>query len=173
MRFAKSVGMANKDINEPSWWNQETHGSAWDRVKEAMKRDWEQTKHDFGGKAPDLKQEAHDTVDQMTGHERIPVGDAPLPKGRDFATAEPALRFGYAAAMHYGHEHPFWSDKLETKLRSDWDAAKQKTRRAWNDVKGDVRRAFEMRASQRTQQDRDPRVPSRESNPSFISNNGF
>ena len=43
---------------QPSWWNEEKHGSAWDRVKQAMKRDWEQTKNDVGSKkAADLDQE--------------------------------------------------------------------------------------------------------------------
>ena len=31
---------------QPAWWN-DNHASAWDRVKEAMRRDWEQTKHDL------------------------------------------------------------------------------------------------------------------------------
>ena len=38
---------------QPKWWNPQTHGSAWERVKEALKRDWEQTKADLtsGGRA--------------------------------------------------------------------------------------------------------------------------
>jgi hypothetical protein len=28
---------------QPKWWTEETHGSAWSHVKEAIKRDWEQT----------------------------------------------------------------------------------------------------------------------------------
>ena len=25
----------------PSWWKAEVHGSAWERVREAMQRDWQ------------------------------------------------------------------------------------------------------------------------------------
>ena len=53
----------------PKWWD-DNKTSSWDRTKDAMKRDWEQTKHDFGGKAPDLDQDVNDTVKQATsaGH---------------------------------------------------------------------------------------------------------
>ena len=33
-------------IWQPAWWKEE-HAGAWDRVKEAMRRDWEQTRHDL------------------------------------------------------------------------------------------------------------------------------
>lgn len=56
----------------PPWWN-DTHASRWDRVKEAIRRDWEQTKADFsktGG--AELNQNIGDTLKQA-------VGAAPLP----------------------------------------------------------------------------------------------
>ena len=43
---------ATKRYRNPNWWSKE-YDSAWDRVKAAFRRDWEQTKHDFGGDAPD------------------------------------------------------------------------------------------------------------------------
>ncbi|HLL25517.1 MAG TPA: hypothetical protein VK427_25445, partial [Kofleriaceae bacterium] len=60
-------------MSKPNWWNQE-HDSAWDRVKDAMKRDWEQTKSDltFGRTGTDLDQDVGDTVKQMAGKEAIP-----------------------------------------------------------------------------------------------------
>ena len=45
---------SGKTIN-PKWWN-DKHASAWDRIKEALHRDWEQTKADFSSKGQDLDQ---------------------------------------------------------------------------------------------------------------------
>jgi hypothetical protein len=43
------------------------------KVKEALKRDWEQTKHDFNKKkGQDLDQDVGDTLKQATGNEPIP-----------------------------------------------------------------------------------------------------
>ena len=48
----------------PAWWN-EQYNSDWDRVKEALKRDWEQTKWDLGASTGrDLRQTALDTLKQ-------------------------------------------------------------------------------------------------------------
>ena len=44
-----------RKYNDPTWWNRD-YDSGWDRVKEAFRRDWDQTKHDFGGDEPDLNQ---------------------------------------------------------------------------------------------------------------------
>src|SRR5581483_8090792 len=49
---------------QPAWWN-DGHASAWERVKEAMRRDWEQTKHDLHLKGGhELNQGVKDTVKQ-------------------------------------------------------------------------------------------------------------
>jgi hypothetical protein len=45
------------------WWNKQ-NDSSWERVKEAFKRDWDQTKHDMGGRHPDTHQNLSDTVKQ-------------------------------------------------------------------------------------------------------------
>ncbi|WP_434387797.1 hypothetical protein [Melittangium boletus] len=43
------------------------------KVKEALKRDWEQTKHDFNKKkGTELNQDAGDTLKQAAGKEPIP-----------------------------------------------------------------------------------------------------
>lgn len=57
--------------SRPAWWNDQ-HNSAWDRVKEAMRRDWEQTRADFGG-GRDLNQNVVDTVLQAVGSEPLPA----------------------------------------------------------------------------------------------------
>ena len=56
----------------PTWWTDQ-HTSAWERVKEAFQRDWEQTKSDFTATgSKDLKQSASDTLKQSFGSEPIP-----------------------------------------------------------------------------------------------------
>ena len=78
--------------NNPRWWR-EDHTSAWTRIKEAMRRDWEQTKHDFSKKSgQELHQNVGDTVKQMAGKE---------PVGGDWNSVEPAMRYGYGAGRNY------------------------------------------------------------------------
>ncbi len=114
----------------PSWWKTD-YDSAWDRVKNAFERDWEQTKHDLGSKtAPDLHQNAADTVKQAVGSEKTTSASG------TFADEEPAYRFGYGARRHYGSRYPLWSDDLERQLESDWgeewDRARPSVRRGWS-----------------------------------------
>lgn len=94
---------------KPAWCTDDTD-SAWDRVKAAFANDWEQTKSDFGADdARDMDQDVDDTVKQAAGAE-----DA-------FENREQAFRFGHAAVRHYRKDYPAWNDRLETKLRGDYD----------------------------------------------------
>lgn len=85
---------------QPSWWTEERHGSAWGRVKEAMKRDWEQTKHDLRMGGRELDQDVDDTVKQAAGKEAIPpraVPNAPhMPKAQP--SGAPARRASGASS---------------------------------------------------------------------------
>lgn len=47
------------------------------KAKEALKRDWEQTKHDVTRKGTDLNQDVGDTVKQATGKEPVPPRGVP------------------------------------------------------------------------------------------------
>ena len=86
------------------YWKDE-HQSGWERFKDAMKADWEQTKSDFGSdKAKDLDQDVDDTVKQMAGKQPIPDVDR-----------EEAYRYGYSAALSSDRA---WDDALDTDLRS-------------------------------------------------------
>lgn len=116
----------------PKWWTDE-HTSTWERAKEALKRDWEQTKHDFGSKkAADLHQSAGDTVKQAVGAAPIPPG----PDGDAWDREEPGVRYGWGARSQY-RDHADWDDKLEAKLREEWSDLK--TGRTWDEAKGSVR----------------------------------
>jgi hypothetical protein len=132
---------------QPAWWN-ENHASAWDRVKEAMRRDWEQTKHDLHIKGGhELNQDVGDTVKQATGKEPIPTDDRlnPAKVVGDWNDVEVPLGYGFAARDKYGKEHAAWTSELETTLKTEWDSAKSSTGRGWEDVKEHVRRGYEYK----------------------------
>jgi hypothetical protein len=101
----------------PSWWTAE-NDSAWERVKDAFKRDWDQTKHDFGGNQPDTAQNVNDTVKQASGNQPIPPRGMPV-----YEKFEPAYRFGYGARSYYRQKYPKWDPKLEAELQRDWVAS--------------------------------------------------
>jgi hypothetical protein len=103
--------------NNPNWWTTE-NDSSWEKVKAAFKRDWDQTKHDFGGKQPDTEQNVNDTVKQASGNQPIPPRGVPV-----YEKIEPAYRFGYGAKSHYGKKYSKWDAQLETELQRDWQAS--------------------------------------------------
>jgi hypothetical protein len=128
-------------FRNPSWWN-DNHSSGWERTKEALRRDWEQTKADLTDGGRELNQDAGDTVKQATGDQAIPPRDVPNPPDADdWDTIEPAVRYGYGARHHYANRD--WDDELEGTLRQDWEATggsswdrvKSAVRRGWNSVK--------------------------------------
>jgi hypothetical protein len=132
---------------QPPWWN-EGHAAAWERVKESLRRDWEQTKHDLHLKGGhELNQDVGDTVKQAAGKEAIPAGDRPVPP-RVIGTwdeAEIPVGYGYGARARYGAQHASWSRDLEDTLKRDWESARQATGKEWNDVRSEVRRGYEYR----------------------------
>lgn len=138
--------MDNNHYNA-AWWGAE-HDSGWERIKAAFRRDWEQTKHDLGGKQPDLKQHVPDTIQQAAGETTIPPGNAPV-GGADFEEVEAAFRFGYGARLYYGKIHVLWDAELERKLQNDWsqggDAAQ------WQRYSSAVRRGYEYKGPGLTQ----------------------
>jgi hypothetical protein len=126
----------------PHWWTAK-HDTAWERVKDAFARDWQQTIADFSKRrGVELNQNLADTVKQAFGKEPIPPGQLPNEKNRrdDFESVEPALRFGYAASSYYV-EHERWDESLESKLRPEWD--RLHTDQDFDTVKEEVRRGWE------------------------------
>lgn len=98
----------------PRWWTKE-NDSGWERVKAAFKRDWDQTKHDFGANRPDTSQNVGNTVKQASGKEPIPARGQPT-----YEETEDAYRFGYGARAHYGRQYANWDNRLEMQLEQDW-----------------------------------------------------
>ena len=128
-------------MTNPSWWNKQ-HDSAWDRVKAALKRDWEQTKADFSKKGHELNQGVGDTVKQAAGKEAIPPGNAPNQTWED---VEPIYKYGVGAREQYGAEHKSWGEHVERKLEGEWTSLKHG--RTWQDVKSSVRKAWDSTKS--------------------------
>lgn len=140
---------------QPSWWSNE-HTSAWDRVKSAMKRDWEQTKSDLSmhKKGTDIDQGVGDTVKQMAGKEPVPpatmknppdmkdtkgMKDSKSSKDHDWNDVEDDYRFGVGARRQYGGT---WNTGVESSLAKDWGELNRD--RSWDEVKPRVRRAWEI-----------------------------
>jgi len=136
---------------QPSWWNQ-SHGNAWERVKEAVRRDWEQTKHDLHLKGGhELNQDVVDTLKQATGREEIPADDRPNPPKviGTLHEAELPMGYGYSAHQKYGDEHPFWNERIEAKLRAEWEQANAGLP-VWNHVHRWVRHGYEYEQSKKS-----------------------
>lgn len=129
--------MTTKSQSEkPVWWTEE-HSSSWERAKAALRRDWEQTKADVSDGGHELNQDASDTVQQMAGKQGIPSGDRPNPER--WEDAEPALRYGHGAGLHFVERE--WDTELEEELKRSWrDNGDGGT---WDRVKATVRRGWE------------------------------
>ena len=126
--------------SNPSWWNDE-HTSTWDRVKAALRRDWEQTKADVSSRGTDLNQGVTDTVKQAVGSEPVPPGNQPTRDDADWERDEPAHRYGVGARLHHGASQPEWNDHVESKLKQEWGDLK--SGRTWDEVRSAVRRSWD------------------------------
>ena len=131
---------------QPPWWN-EHQASAWERVKEAMRRDWEQTKHDVHAGGHELNQKLADTAKQATGKEPIPANDGPNPPkvvGQlSWDEIELPVEYGYSARDRLGSSYAQWSPELELRLRSEWETSGPARDREWRSVREHIRRGYE------------------------------
>jgi hypothetical protein len=140
----------------PSWWSDEVRGSAWDRAREAMRRDWMQTKHDLGVGGHEMNQGLTDTVKQAVAKQHLPTINEPNPPKviGDWAEAEIPYGYGYAVRRRFGTTHPVWNEGLETKLESEWTATTtlvpSNERRGWTEVRTLVQRGYEYDAASNT-----------------------
>lgn len=139
-----NYGTATAGYRNPDWWSRD-YDSTWDRVKEAFRRDWEQTKHDFGSsRARDLDQDVDDTLKQAVGVQSPPAANQPnIEDDEDFEFYEPAYRFGYGARRHYGSQYSTWNDDLEGRLRMDWDNSYRDQGYDWDRYRSHIRRGWD------------------------------
>ena len=133
---------------QPKWYKPE-HASAWDRVKEAFRRDWEQTKHDLHAGGHELNQNVGDTMKQAEGKQAIPsINDANPPKvvgDADWERVDAPAQFGHAARSEYGQQHTGWSNELETTLKGEWEKGERDVKSGWDNVRDHVRRGYEYK----------------------------
>jgi hypothetical protein len=126
----------------PQWWAP-LHASSWDRVKEALHRDWEQTKAHFSATAGiELNQGLADTLKQAAGTDPIPSiarSNDEEPPAASWSSAEPAIRYGFAARMHFA-KFQSWNDDVENLLRRDWESAWGSS---WEHSRNDVHRGWD------------------------------
>lgn len=130
--------MVSYSMNNPAWWNEEKHGSAWARVKDALRRDWEQTKSDLtrGRKGADLNQDVGDTVRQAAGKDATA---GMTTRTDEWTRVEPGYRYGFGASQQYADKE--WNPSFEGKLRQEWDDLK--SGRTWDEMKDHVRRGWD------------------------------
>jgi hypothetical protein len=128
--------------NDPRWWSEE-HRSAWERVKAAFRRDWEQTKADVSSHGQDLNQNAADTVKQAAGKQPIPGPHTQTRPDveKDWAVVEHGYRYGFSARSAYGEEYPDWNERLEAKLSDEWRGLK--TDETWDEAKVRIREGWD------------------------------
>jgi|ERR1051325_5219045 hypothetical protein len=129
-----------QQYRNPKWWTPE-YDSAWDRMKEAFRRDWSQTKHDFGGDEPDLNQDVDDTVKQAAGKQPIPPRYEP-----NYEDYEPAFRFGFGARRYYGKTYAAWDETLETKLHDDWKTTHTAQGDDWKRYRKAIRKGWDYQS---------------------------
>ena len=120
-----------KKYKNANWWN-EDNDSAWDRAKAAFKRDWDQTRHDLGGHAPDTDQKIGNTARQAAGKESIPPRGVPT-----YEEVEPAYRYGFGARSKYGAKYPEW-DEIAPAGKLTWMQDRAAIRRGWEYEQEDV-----------------------------------
>jgi hypothetical protein len=152
-----------------SYWDENKHGSAWERVKEAIKRDWVQTKADFnahpGAPNPlyvtneldDRPQGATASAETTTGQNVIRPGGVQDPKGftktRDVKEGERlehefednlvAIEYGFVAHEYYGPRFGDWNEEVERKLESEWNP--QETGMKFDQAKRYVKKGWDFR----------------------------
>lgn len=136
----------------PSWWTDEVHGSAWDRAREAMRRDWSQTKHDLHLGGHELNQGVTDTLKQAGGEEHLPtINQANPPRViGEWSEAEAPYRYGHAAQRQFGAAYPEWSAALDAKLEHEWMTAEDRIPGDWGWARRFVRRGYELEGRARS-----------------------
>jgi hypothetical protein len=137
--------MATTQTQPGSWWKEEL-AKGWHNVKDALRRDWEQTKHDLHLGGRELRQDVTDTVEQAVAQAPVPAADRP--NFPSWEAVESPMRYGYAARTLHGQRYPQWNSELEAILESEWPAARGASKIAWRDVKEHVRRGYEYRPRQ-------------------------
>ncbi|MFI5298000.1 MAG: hypothetical protein ACHREM_07870 [Polyangiales bacterium] len=129
--------------SNPAWWT-ERHQTAWERVKDAIKRDWRKMKgavghpigHEPDGVGASTASRGANGVRDLSVH---------LPsKSRSWKDAEPAVRFGGGARAYFA-EDTEWDTDLDRRLAVEW--TRFYPNRPWYQERDDARHGWEGMAS--------------------------
>jgi hypothetical protein len=127
-------------------WHKGEYADGWERVKEAVRRDWQQTEHDLHLGGHELNQGASDTMKQAAGKAPIPsINQANPPKvigdmSGEWERVEPPVAYGYSARQHFGDKG--WDDGLEGDLRREWESPANAASGDWEQVRRFIRYGY-------------------------------
>lgn len=134
LRAAADAGkarVAERDPDEgpyPVFWSDD-HASAWARIRDAIAKDWLQTRFDLGLKGGvDLGQDVGDTIG-----EAISAAE-PERRALSWEEAQPAVRLGHGASRHFAARS--WDSPLQGLLRAEWE--RMDTGVSWGDARSFV-----------------------------------
>ena len=132
----------------PTWWNRQ-YDSAWERVKDALRRDLDQTKADVGmSTGQELNQGVADTVRQAVGAQEIPPEHIPNMEAPRPLIDDDAARYGYGAGLSEAYRpHGAWGEDTEDRMRREWHG--MGADRPWESVRDSARRGFDYARSLR------------------------
>ena len=118
-------------VRNPKWWDA-THDFAWDHVKRAMRRHWQQAKHL-------IYPNGEFVFNRVTGERIILPCDQST-----FEESESACRFGYGARIEYDDAYPVWNDDLEIQLIKEWRAMNPNREETWEHKREAIRYGWEF-----------------------------
>lgn len=101
------------------WWTPQ-HSSAWERAKEAFKKDWQAS----------FTRSEHQATDTL---KHLKTGTSAASRDEILLTEEPAFRYGYGAAIHYHGQS--WSEaqeQLKTNYGGHWQTSVEHIRSGWD-----------------------------------------
>ena len=114
-------------FDNPPWWRRE-FDTAWDRVKDVFRREWDETHPD-----PD---------NEITAQPDEDVAANAL-REDPYEEIESAYRFGFGAHRFYGDDYPAWDDALEALLMEEWSGLHPDDDDAWDRDADAIRRGWE------------------------------
>lgn len=127
------------NIRNPGWWGTDIE-SAWNRVKDVVKRDWGQPPDDFGASCkPDFESTMDDSVREAQGWDTMAAPEEP-----NCDEIELAFRFGYGAHVQFGGNYTYWDKDLAEFLREEWEKLPANQRRTWMEDRSTIRYGWEF-----------------------------
>jgi hypothetical protein len=132
--MSQSTTAPSSGVNPPPWIP--VDASCWGRVKEALHHDWEESREHFSRRFPGEPEPRSGERDAAAGR-----GDdvADWRWEDDGSSAEQAMRYGFAARVHFA-SWVAWNEEVEAFLGREWRC---EWGPSWEQARGDVRRGWQ------------------------------